>query len=269
MRIVRYEHAGDIGIGTMGDGCVTPTGCASIVEAMARGLGPRGEPLPLSRVRLLAPLPAPSKILCSGLNYRSHLEENPGAVLPTYPQFFAKLPSAVIGPGDAIVIPAPGTQVDYEVELAVVIGKTARGVKAADAYDYIYGYTVVNDVSARDVQFRDNQITTGKGFDTFCPMGPAVARRDEIPDPGALRLANYVNGERRQDGTTADMLVDVPTLLQFISARITLHPGDVVSTGTPAGVGAFRRPPAYLRPGDEVAVEVEGIGRLVNPVVAA
>jgi 2-keto-4-pentenoate hydratase/2-oxohepta-3-ene-1,7-dioic acid hydratase in catechol pathway len=225
-------------------------------------------PLPLEGCRLLAPLPAPSKLLFCGLNYRSHTEENPGAVLPTYPQFFAKLPSAIIGPGEAIVLPAPETQVDYEVELAVVIGRTTRGVTRDRVLDHVFGYTVVNDVSARDVQFRDNQITTGKGFDTFCPMGPEIVLRDEIPDPQALHVASYVNGERRQDSSTGDMLFDVPTLIAFVSAHITLYPGDIISTGTPAGVGAFRTPPAYLQPGDVVAVEVGAIGRLTNPVVA-
>ena len=212
----------------------------------------------------MRPSPAPSKLLFSGLNYRSHTEENPGAVLPTYPQFFAKLPSAIIGPGEAIVLPTPETQVDYEVELAVVIGRTTRD----RALDHVFGYTVVNDVSARDVQFRDNQITTGKGFDTFCPMGPEIVLRDEIPDPQALHVASYVNGERRQSSATGDMLFDVPTLIVFVSAHITLYPGDIISTGTPAGVGAFRNPPAYLQPGDVVAVEVDAIGRLTNPVVA-
>jgi 2-keto-4-pentenoate hydratase/2-oxohepta-3-ene-1,7-dioic acid hydratase in catechol pathway len=159
-------------------------------------------------------------------------------------------------------------QVDYEVELAIVIGKTTRGVAREEALNHVFGYTVVNDVSARDVQFRDNQMTTGKGFDTFCPLGPEIVLTDEIPDPQALRVASYVNGERRQSSPTSDMLFDVATLIAFYAQHITFYPGDIITTGTPAGVGTFRKPPLYLRPGDSVTVEVDAIGRLTNPVTA-
>ncbi len=273
MRIVRYEHNGRIGVGVRQGDRVTPTRYADVLDLIRDGAANvttkgEGETLPLGECRLLAPIAAPSKLLFSGLNYRSHTEENPGAVLPTYPQCFAKLPSSVIGPDGAIVLPTTEMQVDYEVELAVVIGKEARGVTREDALDHVFGYTIANDVSARDVQFRDNQITTGKGFDTFCPLGPEIVLRDEIPDPGALRVASYVNGERRQDSPTSDMIFDVATLIEFFSAYITFYPGDIITTGTPAGVGAFRQPPIYLRPGDTVTVEVDAIGRLTNPVVA-
>ncbi|HKC75492.1 MAG TPA: fumarylacetoacetate hydrolase family protein [Chloroflexota bacterium] len=271
MRVVRYKHAGRVGIGVREGTAIIPTRFGDMLDLIRAGPGAVAEthaaPLPLEECRLLAPLPAPSKLLFSGLNYRSHTEENPGAVLPTYPQFFAKLPSAISGPGEAIVLPAPETQVDYEVELAVVIGTTTRGIPREQALDHVFGYTVVNDVSARDVQFRDNQITTGKGFDTFCPMGPQIVLRDELPDPQALHVASYVNGERRQSSSTGEMLFDVPTLIAFVSAHITLYAGDIISTGTPAGVGAFRNPPVYLQPGDVVAVEVDAIGRLANPVL--
>lgn len=217
--------------------------------------------------RLLAPL-RPGKMLFCGVNYPDHAEENPSAVMPEEPFFFSKLASAVVGPGEDIVIPAPHTHTDYEVELAVVIGQTARRVPRERVLEHVFGYTIVNDVSARDVQFRDNQITLGKNADTFCPLGPWVITADEIPNPSQLHVATYVNGERRQHGATADWLFDLPTLIEFLTRTITLNPGDVVTTGTPAGVGAFRSPPAWLAPGDEVTVEVEEIGRLTNRVVA-
>ena len=272
MRLVTFEHEGRIAVGRRIGEVIWSTDFTSMVEAIEAGpdvLGARSStPIPRGQCRVLAPIRRPGKLLFSGLNYRSHTEENPAAVLPTYPQFFAKLPSSVIGPEDPIVLPAPGTQVDYEVELAVVIGKQARGLQPSTALDCVFGYTVVNDVSARDVQFRDNQITTGKGFDTFCPMGPEIVLAGEIPDPQALQVLSSVNGEPRQSSPTSDMLFDVRTLLAFISAHITLDPGDIVTTGTPAGVGTFRAPPVFLRPGDTVVVEVDRIGRLSNPVAA-
>jgi len=272
MRLVTFEHEGRIAVGRRTGEEIRPTGFTSMIEAIEAGpdaLGAAlGSSIPLGQCRVLAPIPRPGKLLFSGLNYRSHTEENPAAVLPTSPQFFAKLPSAVIGPDEPIVLPAPEIQVDYEVELAVVIGKQARGLPPDTALSSVFGYTVVNDVSARDVQFRDNQITTGKGYDTFCPMGPEIVLADEIPDPQALQVRSYVNGEPRQSSPTSDMLFSVRVLLAFISAHITLYPGDIVATGTPAGVGTFRRPPTFLRPGDTVVVDVDRIGRLSNPVAA-
>lgn len=272
MQLVSYEYQGRHGAGVRRGDEVIPTGFGSMLELIQAELPilerPQQTPIPLAACRILAPVPNPSKIVFSGLNYRSHLEENPGAVLPSYPQFFAKLPSSVIGPGEGIVLPGRDAQVDYEVELAAVIGSRAKGVSVAEALEYVFGYTVVNDVSGRDVQFRDNQITTGKGYDTFCPMGPVVVPRQMIGDPQALAVRSFVNDELRQSGSTADMLFSVATLIAFLSTHITLFPGDVIATGTPAGVGCFRTPPVYLRPGDTVSVEVEGIGRLTNPVVA-
>lgn len=275
MRLVTYENGGNIGVGIKVDGGVVPTGYGDMVELIeageagleeAAGAAEKGEVV--GGHRLKAPVPAPGKILFSGINYASHKEENPSATLPERPQVFAKLPSAVIGPGESIVIPKISGQVDYEVELAVVIGRRTKGVSREEALEHVFGYTVVNDVSARDVQFADNQITTGKGLDTFCPMGPELVLRDEIPDPQQLVVSSYVNGERRQNSPTSEMLFDVAALIEFLSAHITLHPGDVISTGTPAGVGLFMDPPAYLKEGDVVDVEVDGIGRLTNPVVA-
>jgi 2-keto-4-pentenoate hydratase/2-oxohepta-3-ene-1,7-dioic acid hydratase in catechol pathway len=220
--------------------------------------------------RLLAPIPRPGKLLFSGVNYRSHKDENPDGVLPTKPGFFSKLPSSVIAPGEEIRIPREDAQTDYEVELAVVIGRTASRVSREEALDYVFGYTVTNDLSERVVQMAEGQITLGKGFDTFCPMGPSIVLTDEIPDPSTLTVSSYVNGERRQFASTSEFLFDVPTYIAYISRWVTLEPGDVLGTGTPAGVGYFVKPfgAGFLKPGDVVDVEVERIGRISNPVVA-
>jgi len=201
--------------------------------------------------------PWPTKIVCIGSNYRRHIEEL-GRDLPIEPRIFMKPTSALIGPGEAIAIP-PGTErVDHEAELGVVIGRTMTRVRAADALDYVAGYTCVNDVTARDLQKKDVLFTRAKGFDTFCPVGPVVAAD---LDPANLRVQAWVDGELRQDGHTSDMLFDVPTLLAYVSHIMTLSPGDILSTGTPMGVGP-------LLPGQTVAVAVEGVGRIENPVIA-
>jgi 2,4-diketo-3-deoxy-L-fuconate hydrolase len=222
----------------------------------------------LEGLRLLAPIPRPGKILCSGINYRSHLEENPKAILPEEPFFFAKLPSTVIGPSQPIICPRRSQQVDYEIELAVVIGREMKETAESDVLEHVFGYTILHDVSARDVQFRDNQITLGKNFDTFCPIGPCVVTRDEISRPDQIRLKTILNGQIMQDGSTSDWLFSLPQLLSFLSQRITLEPGDIVSTGTPAGVGVFRKPPIFLKPGDIVRLEADQIGVLQNNVTA-
>lgn len=269
MRLVTFETAERRGVGLLGPDGVVPTGRDDLLEVIRDG-GPKpsGGADPLRDYRLLAPLARPGKVLCCGVNYASHKDENPDAVLPTEPFFFAKLPSAVVGPDEPIRIPQPTSQVDYEVELAVVIGRRGRRIPEDRALEHVFGYTVLNDVSGRDVQFKDHQITLGKGFDTFAPLGPVVVTADEIPDPSALHVASYVNGEQRQHEATANMLFDVPFLLAFLSRWITLEPGDIVTTGTPAGVGTFMKPPTFLAPGDVVEVEVDGVGRLRNPVVA-
>lgn len=250
------------------NGVFRQTGFDSLIELIASGETPvPGETIEPDR--LLAPIPRPGKILGSGVNFRNHLEENPNGVLPTRPFFFSKLPSSVIGPEEPIVIDSPERKVDYEVELGVVIGRAAKQITEAEAFGHVFGYTVVHDVSARDIQFVDNQVTIGKGFDTFCPLGPVVVTPDEIADVNKLRLRTKLNGEVMQDGSTADWLFSIPYLISYLSHYFTLEPGDIVTTGTPGGVGCFRNPERYLAPGDVVAVEVEAVGELVNPVVAA
>lgn len=225
------------------------------------------ETVPLSGVRLLAPIPRPGKILCSGLNYRGHIQENPAAQFLEDPRFFVKLPSAVIGPGEPIRHPGPEFQVDYEVELAVVIGAAMYRPRQSEVMPHIFGYTILHDVSARFIQFKDKNEDMGKNFDTFCPMGPCIVTADEIPDPSRLRLRLLLNGEVVQDGANTDWCFPLPRLLAWLAMAMTLEPGDVVSTGTPAGVGFFRQPQRFLMPGDLCALEIEPIGRLQNPVV--
>ncbi len=219
------------------------------------------------QVKILAPVPRPGKILCAGVNFKSHMQENPNAKLPDSPRIFAKLPSVVIGSGDPIVLPALTQQLDYEVELAAIIGRKLRHISEKAALDYVAGYTILNDVSARDVQSKDNQITLGKNFDTFAPMGPCLVTTDEFKAPGQARLRTFVNGELRQDGSTADWIFPLEQLLSFLSQIMTLEPGDIVSTGTPAGVGLFRQPPVFLRPNDLIMLEIDGIGHIENRVV--
>jgi 2,4-diketo-3-deoxy-L-fuconate hydrolase len=217
-------------------------------------------------VTLAAPLPRPGKILCSGINYRSHQEENPKAVIPDEPFFFAKMPSTVIGPGTPILYPSHFSQVDYEIEFAVVIGRPMTSTPEHQVMSHLFGYTILHDVSCRQVQFKDYQITLGKNFDSFCPVGPCVVTVDELTDPDHVRLRTYLNGELVQDGSTADWVFSLPKLLSFLSQVMTLEPGDIISTGTPAGVGLFRHPPRFLQPGDTVRMEADGIGTLENPV---
>lgn len=222
----------------------------------------------LASATLLAPVPRPGKILCIGLNYKDHAAES-GAEAPPTPVTFAKFANTVIGPSAPIRVPAITEQVDYEAELGVVIGRTARGVSREEALDCVLGYTCVNDVSARDLQFADGQWVRGKTLDTFCPMGPWIVTTDEISDPQALPIRCVVNGETLQDSSTAEMIFGVAEIIAFLSQAITLEPGDVIATGTPAGVGFARKPPVFLRPGDVVRVEIDGIGVLENPVEAA
>jgi 2-keto-4-pentenoate hydratase/2-oxohepta-3-ene-1,7-dioic acid hydratase in catechol pathway len=230
---------------------------------------PQGAFIPLSKVRLRAPIPRPGKIVAIGLNYRDHSIESGAKEPPKWPVIFAKFPTSIAGPEDPIIIPAGSPDVDYEAELAVVIGRKAKGISAGNALDFVAGYMALNDVSARAWQFADRQWVRGKSCDSFCPTGPCLTTRDDVPDPHSLSICARVNGTTLQDSNTSKMIFRVPELIEFISASITLEAGDIIATGTPEGVGAFRTPPIFLKPGDVVEVEIQGLGVLRNPVVAA
>ncbi len=215
-----------------------------------------------------APIDRPGKIIAVGLNYKDHASEQ-NVTPPERPMLFAKWQTALIGPGDAIVLPPISDKVDYEAELGVVIGEGAKAVPAGSALDVVAGYICVNDVSARDLQYSDKQFTRAKSLDTFCPVGPRLVPASEVGDPGNLKIRALLNGEVMQDSSTSQLIFSVPELIAFISEAITLEPGDLIATGTPAGVGTFRDPPIYLKDGDEIVVEIERVGELRNPVRAA
>jgi len=255
---------------------VARRGALPLVEAASRG-----EPLPapasssfaLADVRLEAPLPLPRRNLwCVGRNYHAHAQELAGSVFKNnaadtmeWPIVFSKVPECVVGPADTVQLPAAAIsqQIDYEAELAVVIGMGGKNISREAAMSHVYGYTIVNDVTARDVQMRHQQWDMGKSFDTFCPMGPWLVSADEM-DGRETRVRCWVNGELRQDAPTANMIFDIPTLIETVSRGITLYPGDVIATGTPAGVGMGFKPPRYLRDGDTVRIEIDGIGSIEN-----
>ena len=293
MRIVQYAAGDTTGCGVEVDGQIFATrypDTLALVRDGERGLeqaaAAAGEGDPVAVDRILAPLTNPGKIFGSGVNYASHGDEEPGFVFPDEKVIvgFIKLASAIVGPGDEIVLPpnddvirrVPGEEgalrehgfaVDYEVEFGVVIGSRAKNVRAEDALDHVFGYTVINDVGSRSVQFHNGQVDLGKNFDTFCPMGPCIVTPDELPDWEAVRVRSYVNGELRQDALVGEQLGPPPAAIEWLSSVITLEPGDVLSTGTPAGCGTFMDPPRFLRPGDTVTVSASGIGELTNPVV--
>ncbi|PND34234.1 hydrolase [Achromobacter pulmonis] len=252
-------------------------GAQAVIDLLAAGreLPATGAALPLAEARLLAPLPRPRRNLwCVGRNYHAHAKELSASVFKdndanpeSWPIVFTKVPECVVGPRDDVLLPADvSSQIDYEAELAVVIGKGGKNIPRARALEHVFGYTVVNDVTARDVQMRHQQWDMGKSFDTFCPMGPWIATADEF-DGTRTRVRCWVNGELRQDGPTENMIFDIPFLIETISRGITLYPGDVIATGTPAGVGMGMQPPRYLAAGDVVRVEVEGLGVIENTFV--
>jgi len=216
----------------------------------------------------LAPVPRPGKLICIGLNYRDHAAES-NMPIPERPVVFSKFATAVIAPGEPVVLPPASQQVDYEAELAVVIGRRAKNVSANRALEYVLGYTAFNDVSARDFQFADGQWQRGKSCDTFAPMGPTIVTADVIPDPHKLSIKLTLNGRTMQDSNTDQLIFGVPELIEFLSQTITLEPGDVIATGTPPGVGFARKPPVFLRPGDVMEVDIDSVGKLNTPVVAA
>lgn len=284
MRIASWHWGGREHVGTVSaDGReATPLaapagrGALALIEALVRGdpLPPAaGARLPVEALTLRAPLPRPRRnLFCVGRNYRAHARELAGTVfresLPAddgWPIVFTKFPECVVGPYDPVRLPgaAVSAQIDYESELAVVIGRGGRDVPRARAMEHVFGYTVVNDVSARDVQMRHQQWDLGKSFDTFCPMGPWIVAADEL-DGRDTRVRGWVNGELRQDGRTRDLIFDIPTLIETCSRGITLYPGDVIATGTPAGVGMGFEPPKFLQHGDVVRIEIDGIGAIEN-----
>src|ERR1700722_5976305 len=227
---------------------------------------PADSTFPLASVRLLAPVPRPPKLICIGLNYRDHAAEARQEI-PKVPTIFAKFSNVVIGPGEPIVIPRISRKPDYEAEFMFVIGAGGRHIAAQDWQRHVFGYTVFNDVSARDIQSASSQWMLGKSFDTFAPMGPYLVSADEILDPHAVDISLGIGGEVLQHSNTRELIFGIPELVAYLSSVVTLEPGDVVATGTPAGVGFTRKPPRYLRPGDEVVVRIEGLGELRNPVV--
>jgi 2-keto-4-pentenoate hydratase/2-oxohepta-3-ene-1,7-dioic acid hydratase in catechol pathway len=246
-------------------GTVALHNARQVLKAVA-GKGGAAGTHPVSSVRVLAPLARPSKIICVGLNYMDHCREQKVEV-PASPVLFSKAPTALVGPGDPIRWPRGLTeQADPEIELGVVIGARTKGVAQADALSFVFGYTVLNDVSARDVQFGDKQWVRGKSLDTFCPIGPVLVTRDEIPDPQRLALICTVSGRVWQKSNTAEMIFPVAAIIAFIARGITLLPGDLIATGTPHGVGVFQKPPVFLKAGDTLRLEIEGIGSLDNPV---
>jgi 2-keto-4-pentenoate hydratase/2-oxohepta-3-ene-1,7-dioic acid hydratase in catechol pathway len=222
---------------------------------------------PVGEVRLHAPLANPPRIFAIGLNYRDHAKES-GMEIPTTPVVFFKLPTAIVGPGDPIVLPINSTQPDYEAEFAFVIGHGGYRLAADEWRNHVYGYTIVNDVSARDVQFASTQWSLSKCFPTFCPLGPAIVTADEISDPHVLHIGLSIDGEQLQNSNTSNMVFKIPELIEYLSSITPLLSGDIVSTGTPPGVGLGRNPKRWLRPGETVTVTVEGLGSLINPIVA-
>lgn len=222
----------------------------------------------LSSIELQSPIPRPGKVICIGLNYRDHAEES-GMDIPEQPLVFSKFSSCVVGEGADVKLPRGAKEVDYEAEFGVVVGKTATDVSEADAMDHVLGYCNINDISARDFQFADGQWQRGKSCETFCPTGPFIATADEVADPHALRIQFRLNGKTMQDSSTSQLIFNVPQLISYLSGFVTLEPGDLISTGTPPGVGFARKPPVYIQPGDVMEVEVEGLGVLKNGVIAA
>ena len=265
MRLCTFRDAAGTRLGEVRGDLVQPRAGLDVREALG-GAAPEpvGDPVPLAGLELLAPL-VPRSVFGIGLNYRDHAAET-GAAVPSEPLVFAKLTSSLTGATADVVRPAYTRELDYEGELAVVIGRRARDVTADDALAHVFGYAVMNDVSARDRQRAEPQWIRAKGGDTFGPFGPWVTTADEVPDPQALGIRTHVNGELRQDGHTGDMVFPVAELIAWCSASFTLEPGDVITTGTPAGVGVARRPQAFLEPGDVVRIEIDGLGMIENRI---
>jgi 2,4-didehydro-3-deoxy-L-rhamnonate hydrolase len=271
VRLCTYLDAAGPRAGLVEDGVVRPLAEPDLLTLVRAGAPARaaqdGAPVPLIQARLLAPL-RPGNLIGVGLNYRDHAAET-GAALPAEPLLFPKLTSAITAPGGPVTRPPYTEELDYEGELAVVIGRRASNVSAADALDHVFGYAIMDDITARDRQRAEPQWLRAKSGDGFAPFGPWITTADEVADPQALGIRTWVNGELRQAGTTRDMVFSVATLVSYCSAQLTLQPGDVITTGTPAGVGAGRRPPSFLRPGDRVRIEIDGLGTLEHEIAHA
>lgn len=278
MKLVTYATDAGPRVGCLDDGEVVPTpGIPSMIDflkdptlesTIEAALKGRIGAHPVNNVKLLAPLPRPTKIIAIGLNYKDHVEET-GRTPPEAPVLFSKPPTATIGPNETIILPNGSKQVDYEVELGVIIGMGGRNIPVDIALEHVGGYTVFNDISARDFQYRDGQWFRGKSFDTFAPMGPVLTLPDQLPDPQNLQLQLRLNGETRQNSSTANMIFSTAELIADISEVLMLEPGDIIATGTPSGVGFVAKPnPVFLQPGDIVEAEIEGIGILRNDVAA-
>lgn len=280
MRLVTFGYDGRTAVGRLdGDDIVTLDGVESMLDLIASGRMPRdGARVPRREAAIRAPIPRPAKnILCVGKNYHAHASEfarsgfdaSAKEEVPEVPVIFTKLPTSVSDPGAGVSAAVdPTDSMDYEGELCVVIGPGGRDIKAADAFDHVFGYTIINDLTSRELQKRHRQWFIGKSLDGFCPMGPTLVTADEIPDPTRLRLITEVNGERRQDAPLTDLIFDIPTLVETLSAGITLEAGDIIATGTAAGVGIGYTPPRYLQVGDTVAITIEPIGTLETTIVA-
>lgn len=282
MRLVNFRSGSRIEFGVQRDGHIRSlagAGFRSDAEFLSGGgkalraalevdAQSGGESIPLDRVQLMAPVLRPGKILCVGLNYRDHAIES-NMVIPEVPTIFLKLPNAVTGPGADIVLPRNSTQPDFEAELAAVIGKGGRNIRPEDWKQHVLGYTILNDVSARDIQLATSQWTLGKSFDTFAPIGPAIVTTDEIEDPHTLDIRLSIDGELMQHSNTRHLIFKLPDLIAHISSVVPLEPGDIISTGTPAGVGLGRTPKRWLKPGETITIGIERIGELTNRTIAA
>ncbi len=269
MKLVTFKRAQEVPQAGILDGDQVSALGADMLTIIESGRKPlsSADSIPLSEVKLLAPIPRPPKLICVGLNYRDHAAETKMEI-PKVPTIFNKFTNVVIGPDAPIVLPKVSERPDYEAEFAFVIGRRGRYIAASDAMNYVFGYTILNDVSARDFQMATTQWLMGKTFDTFAPMGPWILTADEIADPHALDISLEIAGETLQKSNTRELIFKIPELIEHISKVVTIEPGDVVATGTPAGVGFARKPPRYLKPGEEVVIRVEKIGELRNPVVA-
>lgn len=279
MKLVTFRGAdGSAKPGLLQDDSIldlTSAGFSDAVDAISKGADAlrgaaesgKGQRVPAAKTHLLAPIPNPPRIFCVGLNYRDHAVESKMEI-PKVPTIFIKLPSAVVGPDAEVRIPSITKQPDYEAEFAIVIGKPGRRIAAEKWQEHVFGYTILNDVSARDVQLSTSQWILGKSFDTFCPIGPAIVTKDEIADPHALDVRMTIGNEVLQHSNTRELIFKAPELIAYISAVTPLLAGDIISTGTPAGVGLGRNPQRWLKPGEVMIAEVDGIGRLSNPVVA-